>query len=327
MNDTTTAGAASGKTSRIFSRRTAMVLLGLLTAIAPFLAILGLGVPSWFPAGVTLDTMTVVRPGAPWNDPAWSIAGRLLWSLLFGMGVVTLMHLGGWCGRWLPPAFLLAGLAIPQACLWMTGQSKYCLIGGLIPFSDPSMYFDFASQMLENHGIVNGFTDRPMFAAMISSIFQCTGQNLQLVLAIPLAFCGGGMFLATREMRIRFGNVAAAVFLFVVFVFYNRSIGMLMTEHLGLALGLCAFALLLRGLTEGRRGAWFASLSAGTSLVVGGAGLVIVLPTAKLQRIASRAEFEKSRVGWFTVAVDRELALPTSEDAPVTSQGEPPGSG
>ena len=246
MSDPTRSIAASADISRPLSRQTALVVLGLLTAIAPFLAILCLGVPSWFPAAVTLDTVTLVRPGASWNDPAPSLAGRLLWSLLLVTGVVALLNLRGWRGRWLPLAMLLAGLAIPQACIWATGQSKYALIGGIVPFSDASGYLDYACQMMENHRIVHGFMDRPMFAAMLSSILHFTGLNLQPVLGILLAFCGVGMFLAVREMHARFGNVAAACFLIVIYVFYNRSIGMLMTEHLGLALGLYAFALLLR---------------------------------------------------------------------------------
>lgn len=278
MTDTTTAGSASRETSRIFNRRTALVVLGLLTAIAPFLAILCLGVPSWFPADATLDTVTLVRPGAPWDDPAWSLAARLLWSVLLVTGVVALLNLRGWRGRWLPLALLLAGLAVPQACLWATGQSKYALIGGIVPFSDASGYLDYACQMMENHRIVHGFTDRPMFAAMLSSILQFTGLHLQPVLAILLAFCGVGMFLAVREMHARFGNVAAACFLFVTYVFYNRSIGMLMTEHLGLALGLYAFALLLRGLMERHRGMWFAGIFFLTAALCARAGAFFVLP-------------------------------------------------
>jgi len=256
------------------------VVLGLLTAIAPFLAILWLGVPSWFPAGVTLDTVTLLRPRAPWNDSVSSIEGRLWWSLLLVTGVTALLNLRGWHGRWLPLSLLLAGLAIPQACIWMTGQSKYCLIGGIVPFSDPAGYLDYACQMLQNHRIAQGFTDRPMFAAMLSSLLQFTGPNLHLqpVLGTLVALCGVGMFLAVREMHARFGNVAAVCFLFVIYVFYNRSIGMLMTEHLGLALGLYAFALLLRGLMERQRGVWFAGIFLLTAALCARAGAFFVLP-------------------------------------------------
>ena len=254
------------------------MVAGVLTVLAPFLAILCFGVPSWFPAAATLDTVTLVRPGAPWNDPAWSLAGRLLWSLLLATGFTALLHLRGWRGRWLPPALLLAGLAVSQASIWATGQSKFGAIGGLIPFSDASGYLDYASQMLENHRIVSGFTDRSMFSAMLSSILQFIGPNLKPALALLLFFCGVGMFLAAREMRARFGSVAAACFLFVIHAFYNRTIGMLMTEQLGLALGLFAFALLLRGLMEPRRGAWFAGMFLLSAALCARAGAFFVLP-------------------------------------------------
>ena len=278
MTETTTAGAAVKGTSRIFNRQSAMVLLGLLAAIAPFIAILCLGVPSWFPAAVTLDTVTVVRPGAVWNDPAWSLAGRLIWSLLLVIGVAALMNLRGWWGRWLPLAVLLAGLAIPQACIWSAGQSKSVEIGGLLPFSDASGYLYYACEMLQNHRIVAGFSDRPMFAAMLSSLLQFTGLNLQAVLAILLAFCGAGMFLAAREMHARFGTIATVCFLFIIYVFYNRSIGTLMTEHLGLALSLYAFPLLLRGLMEPRRGLWLAGMFFLSAALWARAGALFVLP-------------------------------------------------
>ena len=278
MSDTSAAGAANPGASRFLNRRIALVVAGVLTMLAPFIAILCLGVPSWFPAAVTLDTVTIVDPGTPLNDPAWSIAGRLLWSLLLAMSCVALLNLRGWCGKWLPPALLLAGLAIPQACIWATGQSKYTAIGGLLPFSDASIYLDYASQMLENHRIGYGFADRPMFAAMLSSIFQFAGPNLKPALALLLVFCGGGMFLAAREMHARFGSVAAICFLSVIYIFYNRSIGTLMTEHLGLALGLYAFALLLRGLTEPRRGAWFIGMFLLSAALCARAGAFFVLP-------------------------------------------------
>jgi hypothetical protein len=254
------------------------VVAGLLTVIAPFLTILCFGVPSWFPADAALDTVTLVRPSAPWTDPAWSLAGRLLWSILLATGVVALFNLRGWCGTWLPLTLLLAGLAIPQACIWATGQSKYTLLGGLVPFSDAADYLDYSCQMLQNHRIVQGFTDRPMFSAMLSAIFEFTGLNLQPALATLLAFCGVGMFLATREMHARFGTVAGICFVFVIYVFYNRSIGTLMTEHLGLGLSLYSFPLLLRGVMERRRAAWFAGMFFLSAALWARAGAFFVLP-------------------------------------------------
>jgi hypothetical protein len=278
VSDTISPGAASADTSYPPGRRIALVVAGVLTMLAPFVGILCLGVPSWFPAAATLDTVTIVRPGAPWSDPSWSLAGRLLWSLLLASSFVTLLHLRGWCGRWLPPALLLAGLAVSQAAIWATGQSKFGMIGGLIPFSDASGYFDYANQMLENHRIVSGFTDRSMFSALLSSILQFVGPNLKTVLALLLFSSGVGMFLATREMRARFGSVAAVCFLFVVHAFYNRTIGMLMTEHLGLALGLFSFALLLRGVMEPRRAAWFVGMLLLSAALCARAGAFFVLP-------------------------------------------------
>ncbi len=318
MTDTTTAGAARGGMSRIFNRRTAMMLLGILTAIAPFLAILCLGVPSWFPSAIVLDTVTIVRPGAEWNDPSWSLAGRLTWSLLLAAGVVALMNLRGWPRTWLPLAVLLAGLAIPQACMWATGQSKSMAIGGLVPFSDASGYLDYACDMLRNHRIVAGFSDRPMFAAMLSSLFQFTGLNLQAVLSILLAFCGVGMFLAAREMHARFGTVAAVFFLFILYVFYNRFTGMLMTEHLGLALSLYALPLLLRGLLEPRRSLWMCGLLFLSAALWARAGALFLLPvlcvfTGRHFRNAGRFSLRMAALAGAVIfipfALDRILVL------------------
>ena len=249
--------------------------LGILAVLAPFVAILWLGVPSWFPSAITLDTVTVVKPPA---GAALSLAPRLLWSLLLATGVVALLNLRGWAGRWLPFSLLMAGLAVSQACLWATAQGKSMEIGGLIPFSDASGYLYYAGEMLENHRIVNGFTDRPMFAAMLSSILQFTGPNLQAVLAAVLAFTGIGLFFAVREMRVRFGNPAAVCFLFVTHVFYNRSIGTLMTEQLGIALGLYSVAMLLHGLMDRHRTAWFAGLFFLTTALCARAGAFFILP-------------------------------------------------
>ena len=261
-----------------FSAKLTHGVLDVLIVALPFTAILILGLPSWFPFTMVLDTVTLIRPDAPWSDPAWSPAGRLLWSLLLALGVVSLMNVRSRWARWLPESLLLAGLAIAQASLWTTGQSKYCLIGGLVPTSDAAGYLDYASHMLQNHRIVAGFSDRPMFAAMLSSLMQLSNSNLQVVLGVLLLVCGIGMALATREMHRYFGTAGAVVFLFVIYTFYNRSIGMLMTEHLGLALGLFALGLLLRGLLEPRKDAWLAGLFLLSAALCARAGAFFVLP-------------------------------------------------
>lgn len=252
--------------------------LCVLVAALPFTAILILGLPAWFPFEMVLDTVTLIRRGGPLAEPSWSTAGRLLWSLTLAVGVVALMNVRGRWARWLPESLLLAGLAIAQAALWTAGQSKYALIGGLVPVGDAPGYLDYAGHMLQNHRIIAGFSDRPMFAAMLSSLMQLSGSNLQVALAVLLLICGVAMGLATREMHRRFGTVGAIVFLFVIYTFYNRSIGMLMTEHLGLTLGLFALGLLLRGLLEPRKDVWLAGLFLLSAALCARAGAFFVLP-------------------------------------------------
>ncbi len=252
--------------------------LGVAAAFLPFIAILCFGVPSWFPWALALDTGTAIEYGTRGYDPQWNFAGRLTWSLLICCGVVAVMRRRGWAATLVALAILLAGLAVPQACLWTTGYSKYTMLGGTVPFTDAAGYLDNASRMVENQRIAYSFADRPMFPAFVSSIFQFTGISLRPVFAILLAFAGVGMFLAAREMAVRFGAVAAACFLFVIYVYYNRYVGTLMTEHLGLMLSLYAFALLLRGLFERGRVAWFAGLFFLSAALWARVGALFVLP-------------------------------------------------
>lgn len=312
MIETTTEGLAIRATPRMSNRGTVMLLFGLLAAAAPFIAILCFGVPSWFPSAVTLDTVTIVRSGAHWRDPSWSLAGRLTWSLLLATGVVSLMNLRGWWGKWLPLAVLLAGLAIPQACIWAGAQSKDMLIGGLVPFTDASGYLDYACQMIGNHRIAYGFTDRPMFSALLSSLIESTGMKLQPALAAFLAFCGAGMFLSVREMHARFGAVTSICFLFVIYTFYGRFIGQLMTEHLGLGLSLYALPLLLRGVMERQRGAWFAGMLFLSAALFARAGAYFVLPMLCLVagrrfRNAGRFSFRMAGLAFAVVLVSFAL--------------------
>ena len=271
---------------------TGLDLLGFLLALAPFLAVLFFGVPSWFAASITLDTVTDM-PG--WN-PVIGLDGRLLWSLVTSVGAVLLIRMGGRGGRWLALSLLLANLAISQAFLWNSGHSKYTLIGGLIPYTDANGYLDLSVQIFENHRVVGSFFDRPMLPAFVSSIFHITGLELKPVLGCLLFFSGVGMFVAAREVFVRFGAVVASCFLFVIHVYYNRTVGTLMTEHLGVALGLCSLPLLLSGFFERRRTPWLWGLFFLSAALCARAGAMFVLPAlswiaGKRFRMAGRSFF------------------------------------
>jgi hypothetical protein len=254
-------------------RSTALPVLWAIAAVVPFLVILYFGLPAWFPGWITQDATSVVLDKVPGQQYF-----RQLWVIFVALATVGLMQGRGWVGRFLPLAVLLATLAIGQAWIWQSGLSKYVMVGGLVPFADATVYSQYANQIFQNHQIVDSLQDRPMFAALLGTLWWLCGGNPQIALWPLLLICGLAMYLATRAVRVWFGSVAAVTFLSIVYFYYARWLGTLMTEQLGLALGLLACPLLLGGFMQKRERAWLAGVTLLALALCTRAGAFFVLP-------------------------------------------------
>lgn len=137
---------------------------------------------------------------------------------------------------------LLFGL--PLSGLWRSGASEPFIIGGLLPFSDAASYYSDVLRVVEGFRFSAFSARRPLFPALLTVLLAVTGQNLVVSIAILGAMIAIICTLAAREIQRWLGTLPAAVFLFILFLFYRRIAGTTMTENLGLPLGVAAFTIL-----------------------------------------------------------------------------------
>lgn len=141
--------------------------------------------------------------------------------------------------------------AFPLAVIWNTGKiTNFFLIGGLLPVSDATNYYRGALQLLEGWPLTVAASYRPFFSGTLAAFLGLTGQNLQWSVAVFVLINAVAAFFFAREIQRSFGPAAGVFVLVVVFMFYRDFIGTLMTENLGLALGLAGIAILWKGVVN-----------------------------------------------------------------------------
>ena len=211
-----------------------------------------------------------------------------------------------WIGVLAGLTITLALFALPLATLWQHFASHYNAVGGLLPFSDASGYYYDARRLTEGHTL-GWSARRPLFAALFGTLLATTGQNLQISLAALVAINAIVTFLLARELRVSHGPVAAAVVTVVLFLYYRieGGSGTVLTENLGLAMGIVACAVLWRGSWERRlRGVWL-GLGLLTVALMSRAGAFFVLPAVLL---AGTWAFRENRQ-WLRFAVGGAAAV------------------
>lgn len=156
-------------------------------------------------------------------------------------------RLSGWIGTLASLSLTLILFALPLSGLWNNAVSAEFTIGGLLPWSDASGYYWDARGLLEGGTLSEFSSRRPLFPAMLAVLLGLTQQNLQVTVAILVAITTISCFFAAREVQRSHGVAAGLLVITILFLFYRRYIGWTSTEHLGLALGAVAFAMVWRG--------------------------------------------------------------------------------
>jgi len=141
--------------------------------------------------------------------------------------------------------FLL--FAMPLSGLWNSGASEPSLVSGLFPYSDAGAYYSDSWRLLSGLKFQSSAINRPMFSGVLSGLITVTNQNIQAISAILLLVTAWSVFLVSEELANSEGIFVAVLFSTLVFLFYRRFVGLLQTEHLGLAFGLLSLAMLIRG--------------------------------------------------------------------------------
>jgi len=151
-------------------------------------------------------------------------------------------------------AFIILAVIFGGAIIgvWACGTSDLNIIAGLLPYNDANGYYHGARLLSEGQTFHPFSAKRPIFPALLGVLFTIGGQNLQFAIGCLVLISFLAVFFAAREVNRTSGAICAAFFVFALFLFIRRFIGSVMSETLGLPLGVIGFGLLWSGANRKR---------------------------------------------------------------------------
>lgn len=136
-----------------------------------------------------------------------------------------------------------------QLCeVWGGLRTEGYLIAGLFPFSDAGAYYQEAARLAEGRDFSSWGSRRPLAGFFLSGWFGLSGENLRLALFLMNACAAACLALVVTELRRHLGTVAAALFAWIMFLFYRRFCGVFSSEIGGITWGLLSLWLFLRAM-------------------------------------------------------------------------------
>lgn len=178
----------------------------------------------------------------------------------FGFGLIVPLsftilfisfYTSGWPGKLFSLMATLSLFAFALAGVWASGYTQSVSISGLIPLYDAQAYYVDALRLLAGRSITDFSAARPLFSGLLATLLAITNSNLMIALAILTAVNALACYLATKEIQKTHGSLAAVFLLMFLFLYYrHRTIGTVMSENLGFALGVLGVALIWRGITN-----------------------------------------------------------------------------
>ena len=192
-----------------------------------------------------LSVLTILR--VPLPELILKGAFYSVYELFFVAGVILVLsfRLRGWLGQTLALTSILVLFCLPLIALWQQIGYHPSAIGGLIPWEDAAAYYYDARQLLEGVPF-DVSARRPLYTAGLATLLKLTGQNLQMAILISVLVNAIACYLLAREIAITHGPLPAAIVAVLTFIFYRveGGSGTLLTENLGLSLGLASLAVL-----------------------------------------------------------------------------------
>ena len=188
------------------------------------------------------------------------------WPVVAWCLVPSLLALRSWRGREAVTFGWIALLpALWQAYCFNTGAHPArnpLLLWGLLPNTDSHYYLNNAVEIAEGIGIRSGFGARQMWPGFLALLHTGCNGDLKLMLSL-LALLQAIVAVITWEIvRKLLGSAAAFAWLCCVMLFYRTHVaGLLVTEQLGLPLGMLAAVNLLYGWKRRSFVAWMIGLA------------------------------------------------------------------
>lgn len=189
-----------------------------------------------------------------------------------------LFRLRGWLGQLLSAILTLALFAFALTCLWANGLSQSTVFSGIVPLFDASNYYGDALRLLAGQDFTVFSARRPLFPGLLSVVLWLSNRNLMTALGILTLLTAVACFLSVKELQRTHGSEVAVFVLIILFLFYRQHSGVVMTENLGLPLGVLGFALIWRGTARRKRFALWMGLFLFTLGLNARAGALFTLP-------------------------------------------------
>lgn len=206
------------------------------------------------------------------------------------VGGAALCRLSGWRGA--AVVFALVALSLLRAWApldrpsWQwPGIRPLALFHGRAQTSDALTIYASA-QWLRHQGqtLIPG-TRRPIYTAWVAATIGATGTAPQRILLLHALFLAVALHAATRAAGRYVGPAVALMVLGLSLGYSQQFVGLMMTESLGLALGLLAVALLLPTLRSWRALPWTGGMLALSTALLVRPGAQFVLPLAALAMV------------------------------------------
>jgi hypothetical protein len=177
--------------------------------------------------------------------------GQILALIVFlFFPVYFCFRLEGKSGKLISISVIFALAALPLRILWQNDNIAYAAVGGLLPWSDARGFYDDMLRFIQNYTIgsytVNA--SRTIFVSTYAFLLILTKENLQLTVAIVAYVTGLSLYYLVKIMKRIWGALFATIVLFILFSYYRLETGILSSEPLGFAIGICALAFLLRNI-------------------------------------------------------------------------------
>jgi hypothetical protein len=169
------------------------------------------------------------EPNSPATKPRRSshrliVAGEMLGAVIIFLALFQML--------WIP---------------WSTGKTTYLSIGGYLPWSDASWWFNGGLRLLLDGRLIGFSATRSVNEVFFAALLGISHENLQLALILRTILVAVATFLFVREVAYRLGIASAAVTTIVMVAFIGILTRTMMTEPTGFLYGVLGATLLLAG--------------------------------------------------------------------------------
>jgi hypothetical protein len=149
-----------------------------------------------------------------------------------------------WDGALSATVILMAFFAC-LAALWRTGTHGVYDVFGLLPWFDSTGYYSESLRLLDGGIFSQIAARRPIFPALFSSLLWITGRNLRMAILLLTLLAGLSTWILAWEIKSSENNaVLPAITTTLLFLFYRKFNGAVLTDTLGYSLGVLGLAFL-----------------------------------------------------------------------------------